>query len=245
MFLGNRSDSTTAASETSHRLPRLWPFLLVLASAAICLDLSTIHQYHASDSLLPVLVSLQHWTPFFWLQDRVGMLVPLCGDPSPPSARQPLGSGRRLHFLGADRIPVAGAVRPPQPGLRAGRHRQRVRVRGSGAAGLVFQSFHQHLLWRVAGTGPCRPGAARPSGPPHLDKAYQRLDSASAGSLGLHGNRPACSGRWSFVVLFSAAIGDRQSALGQTRSRDSRRPIAGSRNSGPLPRCSSWLGRSL
>ena len=81
MSLENRPDSTTGASETSHRLPRLWPFLLVLASAAICLDLSTIHQYHASDSLLPVLVSLQHWTPFFWLQDRVGMLVPLLAIP--------------------------------------------------------------------------------------------------------------------------------------------------------------------
>jgi hypothetical protein len=81
MFLGNRTDSATAASETSHRLPRLWPFLLVLASAAICLDLSAIHQYHSSDSLLPVLVSLQHWTPFFWLQDRVGMLVPLVAIP--------------------------------------------------------------------------------------------------------------------------------------------------------------------
>ena len=58
-------------------LPRLWPYLLICALAAVCLDLSRIHDYHSSDSLLPVLVSLQHWTPFFWLQDRVGMLVPL------------------------------------------------------------------------------------------------------------------------------------------------------------------------
>jgi hypothetical protein len=54
---------------------------LICALAAVCIDLSTILDIHSSDSLLPVLVSLQHWTPFFWLQDRVGMLVPLLALP--------------------------------------------------------------------------------------------------------------------------------------------------------------------
>src|SRR4029077_11756254 len=42
--------------------------------------------WHQSDSLIPVLVSLQKWTPFYWDQDRMGMLVPLLTLP----LRQPL-----------------------------------------------------------------------------------------------------------------------------------------------------------
>jgi hypothetical protein len=68
--------------------PRLWPFLLASGAAAIWIDFGAFHQYHTSDSLLPVLVSLQHWTPFFWLQDRVGMLAPLVALP----LRHPLGN---------------------------------------------------------------------------------------------------------------------------------------------------------
>jgi hypothetical protein len=70
-----------STSDGPSELPRLWPFLLICALAAVCLDFSTIHENHSSDSLLPVLISLQHWTPFFWLQDRVGMLVPLLALP--------------------------------------------------------------------------------------------------------------------------------------------------------------------
>jgi hypothetical protein len=70
-----------STSDGPLKLPRLWLFILICALAAVCLDFSTIHQYHSSDSLLPVLISLQHWTPFFWLQDRVGMLVPLLALP--------------------------------------------------------------------------------------------------------------------------------------------------------------------
>jgi hypothetical protein len=61
---------------------------LASGAAAVCVDFGTFHQYHTSDSLLPVLVSLQHWTPFFWLQDRVGMLVPLVTLP----LQHPLGN---------------------------------------------------------------------------------------------------------------------------------------------------------
>lgn len=34
-----------------------------------------------ADSLIPVLVSLQHWTPYYWAQDRYGMLIPLLTAP--------------------------------------------------------------------------------------------------------------------------------------------------------------------
>jgi hypothetical protein len=62
---------------------------MICAAAAVSIDLSsTFHAHQLSDSLLPALVSLQHWTPFFWLQDRVGMLVPLLVLP----IRHPLGN---------------------------------------------------------------------------------------------------------------------------------------------------------
>jgi hypothetical protein len=61
--------------------PPLWPYLLACAAAAAWIDFSTFHRWHNSDSLVPVLVSLQRWTPFFWNQDRVGMLVPLLAVP--------------------------------------------------------------------------------------------------------------------------------------------------------------------
>jgi hypothetical protein len=53
-----------------------WVALLVCAIAA-WIGLGRLHAFQDSDSLLPVLVSVQRWTPFFWGQDRFGMLVPL------------------------------------------------------------------------------------------------------------------------------------------------------------------------
>ncbi len=63
------------------RPPALWPYLLCCAVAACFIDLGTIHRDHNSDSLIPILVSLQKWTPYFWEQDRIGMLVPLIAAP--------------------------------------------------------------------------------------------------------------------------------------------------------------------
>jgi hypothetical protein len=45
------------------------------------IDLGWFHRYNHSDSLIPVLVSLYRWTPFYWDQNRVGMLVPLVALP--------------------------------------------------------------------------------------------------------------------------------------------------------------------
>jgi hypothetical protein len=55
--------------------------LLACALAALWADLGSLHRLHHGDSLLPVLVSLQRWTPFFWEQDRYGMLIPLLARP--------------------------------------------------------------------------------------------------------------------------------------------------------------------
>jgi hypothetical protein len=48
---------------------------------ALWVDLAGIHRGHHADSLLPVLVSLLRWTPYYWEQDRFGMLVPLLAYP--------------------------------------------------------------------------------------------------------------------------------------------------------------------
>lgn len=58
------------------------PAVLALAAAlAVWIDLSPIHRFHNSDSLIPVLMSLDRWTAFYWGQNRFGMLVPLLALP--------------------------------------------------------------------------------------------------------------------------------------------------------------------
>ena len=54
---------------------------IVAAVLAAWIGLGTLHDFDHADSLLPVLVSTQRWTPFFWGQDRFGMLVPLLAMP--------------------------------------------------------------------------------------------------------------------------------------------------------------------
>ena len=61
--------------------PPLWPALAAGVVAAVWIDLSPSHHGHQADSLVPVLASLQAWTPFYWGQDRFGMLLPLLAMP--------------------------------------------------------------------------------------------------------------------------------------------------------------------
>jgi hypothetical protein len=70
-------------------------YLLLCATAALWADLGTLHRLQHGDSLLPVLVSLQRWTPFFWEQDRYGMLIPLLARP----VRSPFGNLLLQGFL--------------------------------------------------------------------------------------------------------------------------------------------------
>ncbi|HET8541910.1 MAG TPA: hypothetical protein VFL83_18680 [Anaeromyxobacter sp.] len=64
-----------------------WPhhrtavLLASLASAAVLVDLGALHALEHADAIVPVLVSLQRWTPFYWDQERYGMLVPLLALP--------------------------------------------------------------------------------------------------------------------------------------------------------------------
>ena len=55
--------------------------MLLVALLATWIDLGRLHTFQGSDSFIPILVSLQRWTPFFWGQDRFGMLVPLIAMP--------------------------------------------------------------------------------------------------------------------------------------------------------------------
>ncbi len=60
---------------------RAWPLFGALAAAAALLDLGSFHRLEHGDSIVPVLVSLQRWTPLYWDQERYGMLLPLLALP--------------------------------------------------------------------------------------------------------------------------------------------------------------------
>ena len=56
-------------------------FACVFAVAAICINLSWIHTKHDADSLLISLISIERWTPYYWADNRFGMLLPLLASP--------------------------------------------------------------------------------------------------------------------------------------------------------------------
>ena len=55
--------------------------VILTAGVAAWMGLGSLHDFQHADSLLTVLISTQRWTPFFWGQDRFGMLVPLVAMP--------------------------------------------------------------------------------------------------------------------------------------------------------------------
>jgi hypothetical protein len=55
--------------------------LAVSLVLGLWMDLSPLHAHHDSDSLVPVLMSLVRWTPFYWEQNRFGSLIPLLALP--------------------------------------------------------------------------------------------------------------------------------------------------------------------
>ena len=59
-----------------------WAWTVSIATAvATWMSAGRLHAFQGADSIVPVLVSLQRWTPFFWGQDRFGMLIPLVAMP--------------------------------------------------------------------------------------------------------------------------------------------------------------------
>ncbi len=55
--------------------------LILVGAVAAWMDCARLHYLQNADSVLPVLVSIQHWSLFFWWEDRFGMLVPLLATP--------------------------------------------------------------------------------------------------------------------------------------------------------------------
>jgi hypothetical protein len=76
------------AGTTRIQVPPIWTSLMICAAGALWIDLGSLHRGHHADSLIPVLVSLQRWTPFFWEQNRYGMLIPWLARP----VTHPLGN---------------------------------------------------------------------------------------------------------------------------------------------------------
>lgn len=62
---------------------RLWFGVVTLLAVVLAgwMDLSAIHRHHNADSIVQILVSLVRWTPFFWEQNRYGMLLPFLALP--------------------------------------------------------------------------------------------------------------------------------------------------------------------
>lgn len=60
----------------------------LVALTALWISLGSLQHFQTADSIVPILVSLQHWTPYYWEANRYGMLVPLLAKPF----RDPLGN---------------------------------------------------------------------------------------------------------------------------------------------------------
>jgi hypothetical protein len=63
------------------RSPSYLPALLLMAAVSAAVALGRTLDLHNADSLIPTLVSLDYWLPFYWGQDRFGMLLPLLAMP--------------------------------------------------------------------------------------------------------------------------------------------------------------------
>jgi hypothetical protein len=69
-------------------MKRLIVLSCMTGTVAAWMSGSALHEYENADSLVLSLVSLLRWTPFYWEQDRYGMLIPLLAMP----IRHPLGN---------------------------------------------------------------------------------------------------------------------------------------------------------
>ncbi len=70
-----------AITEVPHEWISAALWIGTLLYAAIAIDTSSIHTAGNADTLLSALVSLVHYTPFYWSQNRFGMLLPLVALP--------------------------------------------------------------------------------------------------------------------------------------------------------------------
>jgi hypothetical protein len=73
--------SPISSSKNKPATDSMLMLLVVCAGVATWIDFGALHRYHNGDALIPVLVSLYRWTPFYWGQNRLGMLLPLLAMP--------------------------------------------------------------------------------------------------------------------------------------------------------------------
>ena len=73
--------SPISRSKNKPAIDSMLMLLVVCAGVATWIDFGALHRYHNGDALIPILVSLYRWTPFYWGQARFGMLFPLLAMP--------------------------------------------------------------------------------------------------------------------------------------------------------------------
>ncbi len=80
-------------------IPKLYPWLILCAMLALCIDFGHFHRHHDGDSLVQVLISLCRWTLFSWELDRFGSLLPLLALPvDDPFGNLMIQSGLGIFF---------------------------------------------------------------------------------------------------------------------------------------------------
>jgi len=82
--LGTTSGEPAPAFSQPPRLTEKYAWYAVTALIVVTgcwISLGKFQQNQNADSIVPVLVSLQHWKPFYWETNRYGMLVPLLAIP--------------------------------------------------------------------------------------------------------------------------------------------------------------------
>ena len=80
----NGEDTPAFSKSPNPHLTRKYALYAVTALIVMTgswISLGKFQQNQTADSIVPVLVSLQHWKPFFWETNRYGMLVPLLAIP--------------------------------------------------------------------------------------------------------------------------------------------------------------------
>jgi hypothetical protein len=80
MLSGPAAPAPRSRMTISGPLNRLFP-LSLLAVVSFAVAIGWTLDLHNADSLIPTFVSLDHWLPFFWGQDRFGMLLALVTAP--------------------------------------------------------------------------------------------------------------------------------------------------------------------
>ena len=81
----NQTRTQTEFAKSTDRWPQqratAYAIAAILIITAVWIAFGHFQFGQHADSLVPVLVSLQHWTPYYWVQDRYGMFIPLLAIP--------------------------------------------------------------------------------------------------------------------------------------------------------------------